>query len=285
MNLIKNSNNQTKVKIAKLSSILKTRWAISTLILGFAVFVFAFNGGNEYRCVKNSSFKAGETFEYKVKYGFMPVGLATIEVNPQIYSVNNRACYRVNVLGRTSGITDLFRIRNLYRSYIDTAAIVPQKFIMSVHENNYKKELNITFNHALNTVLREEKKDAKSYKVPDNVQDVVSGYYFLRTIDFASLKIGEVINAPMFFDDEIYSMKIKYAGKTTTNTRFGKIKVFKLNPIMPSNKVFEGENAIRIYVSDDKNRVPIKIEADLAVGSVSMELKNYSNVRYDFNWQ
>ena len=254
------------------------------LFIPLAVFFWAFNGGNEYRFVKNTSFKAGETFEYKVKLGFIPVGQATVDVSNQLFSVNNRVCYRVNIYGRTAGITDLFKIRNTYRSYVDTAAILPQRFLMSVHENNYKKDLSLTFNHAQNTVLRETGNEDKNYKVPDNIQDVVSGYYYLRTIDFSSMRVGEVINTPMFFDDEVYAMKVKYAGKAITDTRFGKIKVIKLNPILPSNKMFDGENAIRILVSDDKNRVPIKIEVDFPVGGATMELKHYNNVRYDFNW-
>lgn len=238
-----------------------------------------------YRYLPNSSFQAGEYFEYKVKFGFLTIGEATVDVSTQIYSVNNRPCYKVNIFGKTTGLTDLFHIRNTYRSYLDTAAILPQKFLMSLHENNYKKDQTIVFNHLTNSAIREQDKEKKNFKLPDNVHDVVSGYYFLRTIDFSKVKPGEFVSSNMFFDDEIYNMKVKFNGRGVVKTRFGKINVIKLNPILPPNGMFEGEDAIRIWVSDDKNRVPIRIEIDFSVGSASMELKEYRNTRYDFDWK
>lgn len=255
------------------------------LFIGVLISTCSFVVGDSYRSLSNTCFKAGEYFEYKVKYGFLSVGDATVDVSPQIYSVNNRPCYRVNIFGRTSGLTDIFHIRNTYRSYLDTAAILPQRFLMSLHENNYSKEQTITFDHITNSAVREQDKDKKDFKLPDNVHDVVSGYYYLRTIDFSKVRPGEIVSSNMFFDDEIYNMKVKYAGKGTVRTKFGKINVIKLNPMLPKNSMFEGEDAIRIWVSDDKNRVPIRIEVDFAVGSATMELKNYRNTRYDFDWQ
>lgn len=254
----------------------------------FLCFVFALSSfvvSDSYRYLPNTSFKAGEYFEYKVKFGFLPIGEATVDVNQQIYSVNNRPCYRINILGKTTGLTDLFHIRNNYRSYLDTAAILPQKFLMSVQENNYKKDQTIIFDHMANAAVREQGKEKKSFKLPDNVHDVVSGYYFLRTIDFSKVKAGESVSSNMFFDDEIYNMKVKFNGRGVIKTRFGKINVIKLNPVLPPNNMFEGEDAIRIWVSDDKNRVPIRIEIDFSVGSASMELKDYRDTRYAFDWK
>lgn len=89
----------------------------------------------------------------------------------------------------------------------------------------------------------------------------------------------------MFFDDEIYNMRVKYNGKGVVKTRFGKIDVIKLSPVLPQNEMFKGENAIRIWVSDDRNRVPIRIELEFPVGSASMEIKGYKNTRYNFEWR
>jgi Protein of unknown function (DUF3108) len=252
--------------------------------LGLILTTSSFVVSDSYRYLPNHAFKAGEYFEYKVKYGFLSVGEATVDVSPQIYSVNNRPCYRVNIFGRTTGLTDLFHIRNTYRSYLDTSAILPQKFLMDLQENNYRKEQTITFDHKANAAVREQNKERKSFKLPDNVHDVVSGYYFLRTIDFTKVKIGETVSSNMFFDDEIYNMRVKYNGKGVIRTKYGKINVIKLNPILPKNSMFDGEDAIRIWVSDDKNRVPIKIEVDFSVGGATMELKNYRNTKYQFDW-
>ncbi|WP_337040503.1 DUF3108 domain-containing protein [Emticicia sp. 17c] len=255
------------------------------LIVCFLFLSSAFIVGDAYRFIPNTSFKAGEYIEYKVKYGILPVGEATVEVSPQIYLVNNRACFRINVFGRTTGLTDIFHIRNTYRSYLDTAAILPQKFLMSLQENNYKKDQVILFDHLGNSALREQNNEKKTFNLPNNIHDVVSGYYFLRTLDFTKMRLGETVAAPMFFDDQIYNMKVKYNGKGSVKTRFGKIDVIKLSPILPPNEMFKGEDAIKIWVSDDKNRVPIRIELDFPIGSASMEIKAYKNNRYNFDWK
>jgi hypothetical protein len=249
----------------------------------FLFIQFAFVS-DTYREIENNSFRAGEFYEYRIKYGFITVGEADVDVSPQIYSVNNRACYRINILGRTTGLTDLFKIRNIYRSYTDTSAFVSQRFILNVKENDYTKEQQTDFNHVKNTANRTQNKDAKEFKVPDNIQDVVSAYYYLRIIDFKKMKVGETVSANLFFDDEIYNMKAKFNGRGEVKTKFGRIKVLKINPILPKNDLFDGEDAIRIWVSDDANHVPIRIEVDFKVGSANMELKGYRGNRYAFNW-
>lgn len=257
-------------------------FSISSLFLLFLMsFIIP---SDNYRVLRQSNFKTGEKFNYKVKFGFIPVGEATVSVNKNLYAINNRPCYRVNVFGRTTGLTDLFHIRNTYRSYIDTLAILPQKFYMSVQENSYRNEENIVFDHINNVAASDDEDTPKKVKVPNNIQDVISGYYYLRTIDFAKMKIGDAISSKIFFDGDVYEMRVKYNGKTHIKTRFGEINVLKITPILPSNKMFSGENAIRIFVSDDTNHVPIRIEVDFSVGSANMELRQYENLQEDFKW-
>lgn len=254
---------------------------LHVLFLLFIQFSFV---SDTYRNFPNNSFQAGEVYEYKIKFGFISVGEANVDVSPQIFSVNNRPCFRINILGRTTGLTDLFKVRNTYRSYTDTSAFVSHRFIMNLKENNYTKEQQTDFNHVKNTAIRSQNKEIKEFKVPDNIQDVVSAYYFLRIIDFNKMKIGETVGVNLFFDDEIYNMKAKYNGKGEVKTKFGKIKVLKINPILPKNDLFDGEDAIRVWVSDDANHVPIRIEVDFKIGGVSMELKAFRGNRHPFNW-
>ncbi|MVM38910.1 DUF3108 domain-containing protein [Spirosoma sp. HMF3257] len=246
---------------------------LSVLTTGFVAM-------NTYRRVPNNSFGPGEHLEYRVHYGFINAAEAVVDVSPTLYKVNDRPCYRVNVDGRTVGAFDLVtRIRDTWRSYIDTSAILPQKFYTSLQENKYRKEENITFNHETNTVKAEERTEKDVFKVPDNVHDLISGYYFLRTIDFNKLSSGQIIEVPAFYDDTIYNMKVRYRGKDVVKAKAGKINVIKLNPVLPSNQLFKDEEAIRIFVSDDANKVPIKVEVDFFVGSMVMDLKQNSGLK------
>ena len=156
---------------------------------------------------------------------------------------------------------------------------MPQKFYSNIQENSYRKEENITFNHTANTVKAEERTERDTFKVPDNVHDFISGYYFLRTIDFSRLDDGQVIEVPAFYDDTIYNMKVRYRGKTVVKVKGGKINVIRLNPVLPQNKLFKEEESIRIYVSDDANKVPVKVEVDLFVGSMVMDLRRNNGLK------
>jgi Protein of unknown function (DUF3108) len=237
---------------------------------------------SDYRTIPNTSFLPGENYEFKIKYGFLTIGEANVDVDSKIYNVSGRACYKISVLGKTAGMTTLFKVRNNYVSYIDTAAFVPHKFLYSARENNYRRDQSIDFNHNKNEVIKTEKEEKKTFKIPKNCLDVVSGYYFLRTVDFSKYNLGGTFTAPLFFDEDMYSMKVKYSGKGTVNSRFGKIKVLKLNPVLPNNKLFKGENAIRIWVSDDANRIPLKIEVDFSFGTIDMDLKTAKGMRFPF---
>lgn len=254
--------------------------------LGFvAVLGTGFSFVNAYRRVVNNSFGPGEHLEYRVHYGFLNAAEATIDVSPTLYKVNERPCYRVNVDGRTVGAFDLVtRIRDTWRSYIDTSAILPQKFYTNLQENDYRKEENITFNHAANTVKAEERSERDVFHVPDNVHDLISGYYFLRTIDFTHIANGQVLEVPAFYDDMVYNMKVRYRGRQVLKTKQGKINVIRLHPVLPSNKLFKDEESIRIFVSDDINKIPVKVEVDLWVGSMVMDLRQNSGLKQDLKY-
>lgn len=254
--------------------------------LGFvAVLGTGFSFVNAYRRVVNNSFGPGEHLEYRVHYGFLNAAEATVDVSPTLYKVNERPCYRVNVDGRTVGAFDLVtRIRDTWRSYIDTSAILPQKFYTNLQENDYRKEENITFNHATNTVKAEERTERDIFHVPDNVHDLISGYYFLRTIDFSHLANGQVLEVPAFYDDTVYNMKVRYRGRQVLKTKQGKINVIRLHPVLPSNKLFKEEESIRIFVSDDINKIPVKVEVDLWVGSMVMDLRQNSGLKQDLKY-
>ncbi len=234
--------------------------------------------------LNNETFDLGESYDYKVKFGFITIGGADVDVDKKLYLINGKPCYKVNVLGKTAGITDLYKVRNTYRSFIDTAEFLPHRFIYSARENNFKRDQTVNFNQDRHIATQTEDDASKSFNVPSNIHDVISGYYFLRTINYNGLNVGQSITAPVFFDNEHFQMKVKYLGKDRVKTRYGRIKVLKLTPILPKNDLFSGEEAIKIWVSDDKNRVPIRIEANFKIGSISMELHKYQGVKYPFSW-
>ena len=257
------------------------------LLAGLAGLLGAFAPNDTYRKVENESFTSGEKLHYRVHYGFIDAAESTVEVDNNIQEVNERPCYKVNVHGHTVGSFDFFlRIRDTWRSYIDTAALVPHKFYRNIEEGKYRKKETVTFDHERSLALIDSKdKKNSEYKMPRNVQDIVSGFYFLRTVDLNSYKPGQKINVSGFFAEELFSMDVTYKGKEVLSTDMGKIKVHRLVPVMPENKLFDGKEAVSVYLSDDKNKIPVKMKANMFVGTVEVDLVKYSGLRNDLNLQ
>lgn len=248
-------------------------------------FLFSFIADSDYRVITNESFQRSESYTYKAKLGILTIGEAKVDVAKTLHVINNRTCFLVNIAGKTAGVTDLYKVRNNYHSYIDTLAILPQRFMMDVSENNYKKEQVIAFDQLKNSALVEEKGASKKWQMPDNIQDVVSVYYYFRLINFSKMSVGESFSQKMFFDNEIYDMKFKFMGKEIIKTKFGRLSVLKVLPILPKNKIFDGQEAIRIWVSDDKNRIPVRIACDFNyIGDVVLEVNNYQGNKYPVKW-
>ncbi|QHT66592.1 DUF3108 domain-containing protein [Rhodocytophaga rosea] len=243
---------------------------------------------DSYRRVINESFTAGEVLEYRLHYGFLNIGESVIEVSPTLYRINERICYKVNVSGRTSGTFEVgYKVRDTWRSYIDTSALIPQRFYTNIQENKYRKEEWVFFDHIRKTVRSEEKnQETKEFTIPSNVQDLVSGYYYLRTLDFNKYREGDTIAVSAFFDDEFYNFKVKFRGRGEVKTKFGKIKCLKITPIMPDNQLFKDENAIRIWISDDENKIPIKVESEFSFlpGVIEVELKRHKGLKNDIHF-
>lgn len=234
---------------------------------------------------KKKYFGAGERVEYRIHYGIINAAEARVDIAKNLSVINGKPCYRINVFGRTTGAFDVFtKVRDTWRSFVDTTNLEPQQFYRNIRENNYRKEETTYFDRKAHKATSKTKDTTRVYSVPYNVHDIISGYYYLRTVDFNYRTEGDIIEVPVFLSDETIRMKVKYAGREVVKTKYGRIKVFKLHPLMPNNKLFKGENSIRIWVSDDENKVPIKIEVDLFIGALAMDIKHYAGLQTEPQW-
>lgn len=254
-----------------------------SLLVIASLFCLGFVAQEPLRNIPQRSFGLGERIEYRVHYGFINAAEAVVTIENKLARVNDRPCYKITVSGKTTGAADLLtKVRDSWQSYVDTTAILPHVFTSNKREGNYKNNEKVIFDHEINNIRRidlNKKGEQKAYKGPNGIQDVVSGYYYLRTIDFSNFKVGQSVAVKAFFEGEFYDMKMKYQGKAVVDTKYGKAKVIKINPILPKNSFFEDENSVRIWVSDDANKIPLKIEVDLKIGALVMDIKKYSGLK------
>lgn len=262
-------------------------------ILAFALFLLMssflmISDDRNYRTVRHQGFSRGEKLTYLVHYGFINAGEATVEMNKELHTLNARPCYKVEIKGKTIGlITTTFDVDDSWTSYIDTLSIVPHLFARKIKENSYRKDETTVFDHVkkkatVKSVTGTDPEVKKDFAIPANVQDMVSGYYFLRTLEFDKYKPKDTILIDGFFEEKVYTLKVVYKGKEKLHTKFGRVQTAVLSPIMPENALFDGRDAIRFYVSDDANRIPIKIEARMFIGALELDLIDYEGLKYKF---
>ncbi|WP_296384428.1 DUF3108 domain-containing protein [Winogradskyella sp.] len=234
---------------------------------------------------KESAFQKGEWFKFKMSYsGFLKAGNATLSLSET--NLDGNSVYHVVGKGWTTGlIKAMFKVKDRYESYFDKETGVPYKFIRKIDEGGHTKDIEIKFDHENRKaeVFNKKHKKVKTVATEQDVQDMVSMYYYLRNnIDIASLKQGDEIETNMFFDEENYGFKLKYLGRETIKTEFGKVKTLKFRPYVMAGRVFKEEESLTLWVSADKNKVPLKIKADLAVGSLRADLVAFKGLKHSF---
>lgn len=228
--------------------------------------------------VKYQVFEKGEKLEYLVHYGFLDAGTATIEIMNEDHSINGRDALRVVGVGKSKGAFDwFFKVRDYYETYIDKSEIIPYKFSRDISEGGYKFKQDYQF-----TQERKEVKTQKgeTHRVPYGIQDMLSAYYFARTIDVSQYNIGDVIVMQAFVDDKIEPLKIRYVGKETISIKTGKYDCLKFQPLVQPGRIFNDPEDLTIYITDDKNKVPVLCRAKVLVGSIKMELINHRGLSF-----
>lgn len=243
------------------------------------------------RTVKNEAFKRGEYLRYKAYYdailtGKVNAGVAELEVKNENKLIANRSTFHVVGLGFTKGAFNIFfKVVDRYETYIDEEALIPWVFIRRVNEGGYKISQDLTFNQFKKTVISVDNKHntTKTAVVVENIQDVISAIYYARTLDISDAKIGQEFPIPFFLDDSIYTSKIIYQGKENITIGIGTFSCLKFKPMVATGEVFSDPYPMTLWVTDDKNHIPILAESAIIVGSVKMELIKYSGLANTFS--
>jgi hypothetical protein len=229
--------------------------------------------------IKNVAFNAGEKVTYTVYYAVagIYVNAGTATFTNTLETLNNKPVFHIVGEGKTNSSYDwIYKVRDKYETYIDTSTMQALKFVRNVNEGGYKKYQNITFNKTANTAVTND----GVFKVPACIQDVVSAVFYARNIDFSKLNPDDKIAFSMFLDNEVFNMYIRYVGKETIKTKYGKFKAIKFKPLLIKGTIFEGGEQMTVWVTDDDNHIPVRIESPIVVGKVKIDMMEYENIRH-----
>ncbi len=233
---------------------------------------------------QTKAYDAGEWFKFRIHYGFVTAGYATLEVNDEM--LGDKEVYHIKGYGKTTGLSRaFFKVEDNYESFIDKEKDIPYRFIRDIDEGGYTKDIQIDFDHETNKALvHDKKKNTKDWVTfPQDAQDMMSAFYYLRNrLDVDALSVGETIDINMFFDKENYVFRLKFLGREVIRTKFGKVPTLKFRPYVQSGRVFREKESLTVWVSDDENKMPMLIKADLAVGSLKASLTEFKGLKNSF---
>jgi Protein of unknown function (DUF3108) len=255
---------------------------MKSITLIISIFLFGVSlplkDGGEFCGLPNQAFQAGESITFKVYYTLAGVYIAAGEATFTVASeeLGGKPVYHVTGSGKNYSFLDnFFKVRDKYESYIDTATLQPLKFIRNVSEGSYRKYENVSFNKTAHTAIT----NSGVFKTPDCIQDVLSTMYYARNIDFDKMKPGDKIPFSMFLDNQVYDLYIRYVGKETIKTKYGKFRAIKIKPLLIKGTIFEGGEKMTVWISDDANHIPVRVESPISVGSVKVDMMDFKNRR------
>jgi hypothetical protein len=250
------------------------------LLIGVALSHLAASS-QPYRSVENSAFTRGEKLTFRVYYqsmltGKVTAGEANLEVKKKSATKNGRESYHIVGTGHSKGAFNLFfKVNDRFETFVDEEAIIPWYFIRRTREGGYKKDDEVTFNQSKGiAVSRNAVK-----KIPPNSQDILSVFYYARTLDITGVMPNESFPLSFFLDDSLYVSKIVFLGREQIKTAVGTFNCLKFKPMVIKGDVFSEPYPMELWITDDKNRVPVMVSSAVIVGSVKMELISYEGLR------
>ncbi|TDD99903.1 DUF3108 domain-containing protein [Flavobacterium cellulosilyticum] len=249
-----------------------------TILLLAVLLILSFNSKKE------DAFSAGEWVKMRIHYGIINAGYATLEVKEA--NLNNKKVFHIIGKGFTTGMSRVFfKVDDQYESYVDKETGNPYQYVRKIDEGGYTKNQEGFFNQSENTVLVKDYKNRseKTFNIPKNTQDIISTFYYLRnspSID--KIKIGEFIAIDMFLDEDTTKFRLKFLGRENIKTKFGVVPTMIFRPYVQSGRVFKEEESLTVWISDDDNKIPVRVKASLSVGSIKADLENFKGLKYPF---
>jgi hypothetical protein len=234
----------------------------------------------KFRYVKNESFGFGERLDYKVGYKFITAGTGYLQIAKDPVYRYGRPCYLIQFEVKSLESLDfLYRVRDAYSTVLDVAGIFPWEFTQRIREGNYKRDSKAYFDQFNHKAFV----DDKSFDVSEYIHDIVSAFYYVRTMNLSQMKKGNVVYLENFFDNKSYKLGVKIHGKSIAEVDAGKFDCVVVEPLVVEGGLFKSEGSIYIWLTNDERKIPVKVATRIPIGFVEATLTSYKGTRGPIN--
>lgn len=228
------------------------------------------------------SFGSGEYLLYTMDYGLLTGGKAVLSVKDTVLFGKNTL--HLTGTAYTVGLADvLYKIRDTYESFINPSSLYPVKSIRNIREGRYRYYNEVTFKHATDSTHITSQRSGEKY-VPADIYDIVSAFYVGREKYFNdSMKKGDVIVIHTYFADKEFPLRIRYMGNEVIKTSFGKLECYKFSPVTETGRAFKTEDDMQVWITRDKNKLPVRVRFNLVVGAFVCDLQEFKGLKNPFS--
>ncbi len=228
----------------------------------------------DLRVQRNVAFAPGEFLKFDVNYGFVTAGEATMKVIDTVY--RTRPCLKVEFTLRSKPFFDIFyRVDDHYFTILDSVGIFPWRFEQHIREGGYRRDFTAEFDQLRHRAITSEGMHA----IPEYVHDIMSAFYYARTVDFSKFTPGQRIHLRNFYKDSTYELDVKYRGKQTIEVGAGTFRCVVIEPLVKEGGLFKGDGKIYLWLTDDDRKIPVRVNTKIPIGSVDSELIEFHGVR------
>jgi hypothetical protein len=247
----------------------------SVFLTCFALRISAQSSSPEFRTEINNAFDIGERLTFDIQYGFITAGKAVMNV-PGFKYINGRKAYEINVYAvSTESFDKIFKVRDKYTTYFDVDGLFPHRFEQHVREGKYSKDYSAFFDH---TELIAEANN-ETYKIPKYVHDILSAFYYIRTIDLSKFRKGQKFQLQNFYNGKLHPLDVLILGRQTIEVEAGTFECIVVEPLVVEGGLFKNEGSIRIWLTNDENKMPVKMSTKVLVGNIDAVLTKYEGVK------
>lgn len=230
----------------------------------------------EFREVKNTAFDYGEELYYDVGYGWIKAGEGHFKIMPRPRYVNGRESYDIKFSVKSlNSLAWIYQVHDRYNTWLDEEGIFPWRYEQHIREGGYKRDNFAVFDQENNLAMT----NRDTTEVPDYVHDIVSALYYVRTMELKNVKNDSIIVLNQFYEDSTYTLGIKIHNREIIEVEAGKFKTILIEPLVVEGGLFKSEGSIKIWISDDEKKIPVKVSTKILIGSVSAELTRYKGIK------
>jgi len=255
-----------------------------------AIFIVAFCLlATNIQAQENHAFKAGERLQYDVffNWGFIWLTAARFDFTVQNTTYNKTPAYRLQMAGRTARAFSMFTFTDTTKVYVNRKTLEPYFFRQASHEPDFFNIHRLTYfsnDTAKWGVFVENERSRREIKhdtVTSNktaYYDVLTTLYSLRNVNTDDWKVNHRITMPMIFGKDTLSLQLRFMGREQIKLRNGKTyNALKMRSALADGKMFDKNEEMTLWISDDKNNIPLMVETKLKVGSIRAQLSNAEN--------